>query len=112
MVVSLRGQTEIIVCPSKLVYQIPCPGCGLTRATIKFLHGNIIEAAYINPNVIFAIIFIFATPIIYIYDYLKKRELLYKIFTKINKILEKPILLSTVIIFESIVWIRNIMIAI
>jgi hypothetical protein len=28
-------------CPIRVATGIPCPGCGITRATIQFLHGDI-----------------------------------------------------------------------
>lgn len=40
-------------CLMKEVIGIPCPGCGLTRAWINFLKGNITEAFYYNPLFLF-----------------------------------------------------------
>ena len=35
-----EGQSGLVVCPSKLIYHIPCPGCGMTRATLLVIHGH------------------------------------------------------------------------
>lgn len=38
-------------CPMATVLGIPCPGCGLTRATLALLHGNIRAAFALHPLV-------------------------------------------------------------
>ena len=108
MIITSKGQTNFTVCPSKLIYHIPCPGCGLTRATVQFLHGNIKEAILLNPNVFFAIAFLFITPAIYVYDNLWKKEALYGLFVYINRLLNKPIILTLLLVFELVVWVRNV----
>lgn len=39
------------VCPFKAITKFPCPGCGLTHATIYLFTGNIKEAFNSNPTV-------------------------------------------------------------
>lgn len=36
------------VCPFKLITNIPCPGCGMGRASLALLHGHIRESLYYN----------------------------------------------------------------
>jgi hypothetical protein len=36
-------------CPTALLFGIPCPGCGLTRATIAMLHGDFGAALRFHP---------------------------------------------------------------
>lgn len=36
-------------CVFKSIIGVPCPGCGLTRAWISFIKGNISEAFYWHP---------------------------------------------------------------
>lgn len=39
------------LCPSAALFGIPCPGCGLTRATLALLHGDLAGAFHFHPLV-------------------------------------------------------------
>ncbi|MCA9626994.1 MAG: DUF2752 domain-containing protein [Myxococcales bacterium] len=41
--------TDFVACPSARYFGQPCPGCGLTRATMAALHGHIGEAFHLHP---------------------------------------------------------------
>ena len=40
-------------CPIKLLFHVDCPGCGLTRATISLLKGDILKSLHYNYSCIF-----------------------------------------------------------
>jgi len=42
---------EIPLCPTATLFGIPCPGCGLTRATLALLSGNLRLAFQLHPLV-------------------------------------------------------------
>jgi hypothetical protein len=42
-------------CPVRLVFGIPCPTCGITRATRLALHGELAEATQMHPLVWLAV---------------------------------------------------------
>lgn len=40
---------DIPLCPFAIVTRHPCPGCGLTRATLELLHGHLSAALHFHP---------------------------------------------------------------
>ncbi len=39
----------VIVCPSRLIFSVPCPSCGMTRGFAALAHGDIAYALLANP---------------------------------------------------------------
>lgn len=50
--IGLAVATGFPLCPSAAVLGLPCPGCGLTRATLALMHGNFAEAFAMHPLVL------------------------------------------------------------
>jgi hypothetical protein len=48
---------ELPLCPTAAMFGIPCPGCGLTRATLAAFHGHFADAFHLHP------LFLFVTPL-------------------------------------------------
>jgi len=44
--------SEFPLCPSAGMLGLPCPGCGLTRATLLLLQGDVLGALALHPLVI------------------------------------------------------------
>jgi hypothetical protein len=42
----------LVRCPVATVLRIPCPGCGLTRATLRLFHGDLAGALAFHPLVL------------------------------------------------------------
>lgn len=40
---------DVPLCPVAVIGRVPCPGCGLTRATTELLHGHLAEAVRLHP---------------------------------------------------------------
>ena len=43
---------DVIICPSRLFFDIECFGCGMTRAVMHMHHLEITEAIYYNTAVV------------------------------------------------------------
>lgn len=46
------------VCQSRLFFGVPCPGCGLTRATDALLHLHVLESFRFHPLAIPVLVYI------------------------------------------------------
>jgi hypothetical protein len=103
-----EGQAGIIVCPSKLLYHIPCPGCGITRATLRFFHFDIMGALELNPNVIFSMLFLTICPILLLIDCISERKILLWLYTNVEVLLHKKVIWISFLIVEILIWLHNI----
>ena len=43
---------DVPLCPFAIITRHPCPGCGLTRATLALVHGHLAEALRFHPLVL------------------------------------------------------------
>jgi len=78
-------------CIHQRFFGIPCPGCGLTRATYNFLHINFERALNYNASVIFFIPYLAS---LIIYDIIKNN-----LFAKIKYLSASALLLSIISIY-------------
>lgn len=49
---ALAVYSDFPLCPLAGSFGIPCPGCGLTRATLTALHGDVRGALHLHPLVL------------------------------------------------------------
>ncbi len=108
MMLVTEGQIRAFICPSKFIFHIPCPGCGVTRATMLFLSGKIAQAVLFNPNVLFAIGFLFGFPPLMIYDITVKRGAAQHVYKFLEDTLKSKLTLTLFAIFEALIWTHNI----
>lgn len=72
-------------CPIKMIFGIPCAGCGLTRAMLSFFSGDIEQAIAYHP-----LFFLIGVELFY---------LLFRKSFKLNSKTELAILIVTAILF-------------
>lgn len=102
-----EGQARIVVCPSKWIYHIPCPGCGLTRACLAVLHGHLLEGIVINPNCIIAFFLYITFPVLLLYDMMAHRTYCFELYNKIEKRISQKKIIIFILVIEGIVWWHN-----
>ncbi len=91
------------VCPSKLIFHIPCPSCGSTRALLKVLHGDVWGGIVFNPNVLLLIGIIIFLPIGFWLRHTRCPD----IFKRVDRFILKPYVLIPFALMELAIWIRN-----
>lgn len=104
IVLSYFDLIHIPMCLSKIIFHIPCPSCGSTRALMKILHGDVAGGIMFNPNVLILIAIILLLPVAIYLRYTRCPG----IFRSINRFLARPAVFIPFAIFELCIWIRNI----
>lgn len=95
---------SLVLCPTKILFGIPCPGCGMTRAMKLCVEGNFVTAIQMNPNILIALIAIPCAPIFLTVKILANKDYI----NKINKFLCNKYFLIFFAVIESMIWINNI----
>lgn len=98
----------LLVCPTKFLWHIPCPGCGITRATILFLQGRIQASLKLNPNVLFSVLFLFVFPVVATLKILIMKPSVSIMYVRVESFLKKPVVFVLFLGFEMMVEIHNI----
>ena len=98
----------VTVCPSKLLWHIPCPGCGTTRAFLLILKGDILEGISLNPNSIIAVVYLAIFPFLLLIDVIFQVHSVYDLYLFVNKVLSVKWVFVFILMFEFAVWIHNI----
>lgn len=95
---------SITICPTKILWGIPCPGCGITRAVKLCFEGDLLAAVRMNPNIILVWIVLPIAPLILITQLKTRKDYI----ARINAFLDKKVYLVIILIAEGSIWIYNI----
>ncbi len=94
------------ICLARILFGIPCPGCGLTRAYGRLLHGHVLEATHIHP--------FWSVPILLLVAFLANRYLVYSpgLSKKILAILKTCVIIAIILaifyyIYRMVYWFPN-----
>lgn len=109
LIIALLVVPETIVrtiCPIRIFFGIPCPGCGMTRAFGLLFQGKVVEATEMHP---FWIIVVLAAIAFFIIRYFvtpgEKYDKVWKIFTYV--IFGLAIAMIIFYIYRMITWFPN-----
>ena len=103
-----EDQSSFTPCVIKNVTGLPCPSCGSTRSVISISHGEVVQAAMINPFGIIIAAVMVAVPLWLLYDVMLKKDTLYVNYAALEqklKIKWVAILLMALVLAN---WIWNI----
>ncbi len=103
-----EGRMGVTACPSKLLWHIPCPGCGTTRALLLILKGDILEGISLNPNSIIAVVYLAVFPFLLLIDAIFQVHSVYDLYLFVNKVLSIKWVFVFILLFEFAVWIHNV----
>lgn len=99
-----QNHEHITSCPFKLLTGIPCPGCGMGRATVALFSGDILQSLYYNILCIPVSIVIIISLCWLVYDLTRGQETFFKTIRRPVK-LKYQIPVFAILI---ITWILNI----
>lgn len=103
LIAFLEGDSQTVLCPTKIISGVPCPGCGMGRATIELINGHVIESLHYHLLAIpFTILMIFSL-VWMLADLIKGRDTFFK---TINKRL-KPWQLILILGIITAAWVIN-----
>ena len=92
-----------VLCPTKRFFNLPCPGCGITRAFIELINGNIVKAIYYNANIIVLAPLFFFIFLSVLNDFIYLKINTYNLYIKLNNYINKGRFIIVFIFFELLV---------
>lgn len=108
VIITQRAGYNLITCPSRLIYDLPCAGCGGTRAFLLLMKGHPIDAFMMNPNVYLVVPFILVGVFLMIYDFFRHSSKLDLYNSKLKEWGNRPSVYVPVLLVEVIIWGYNI----
>ncbi len=97
-------------CLFKNLTDIPCPGCGSTRAAFLALSFRFSEALALNPLGILYAVAIFVLPFWWFYDLFYRSNSMFNYWNKFENLCKRKSVLFILFVMIGSIWIHNIMI--
>ena len=95
-------------CLFKRFTNLPCPSCGSTRAILLLTNGNLANALYANPVGFILAFILIVTPFWIIADFIGRKDSFFRLYQRMEKILNKPQYAIPLLLLVVINWIWNI----
>jgi hypothetical protein len=95
-------------CPFRRFTHLPCPSCGSTRAVLSILHGDLLEALFLNPLGFVIVLLLLLCPLWLLFDLFTGKTTLFKVYQSTEIMLKRPVIMLPLILLISVNWIWNI----
>lgn len=105
---SFERQGSFTLCLSKLFFHLPCPACGTTRGIIMLFRGQPLDAFRMNPNSFLVLLVLLVMTALLLADAFSRGNRLYRLYMYIEKLLHNKYFLTPLLLFELLIWVRNI----
>lgn len=97
------------LCLFKSVTGIPCPSCGVTRAVLLLLQGEVFQSIFMNPLGILALAFLIIIPLWILSDFIQGKFSLLSVYQKSEELIRtQKLIYIPLIAFIAVNWIWNI----
>jgi len=95
-------------CLFKRVTNMPCPSCGSTRAILSLTNGNLADALYANPVGFILAFILMVAPFWIIADFIRRKDSFFRLYQRMEKILNKPQYAIPLLLLVVMNWIWNV----
>jgi hypothetical protein len=92
----------------KHITGIPCPSCGVTRAIMLLLQGDIIASIMMNPLGLIVASIMFIAPLWLLRDVIRNKQALFETYQKTEQLFKRPQIYVPSIALVMANWIWNI----
>ncbi|MBI3235190.1 MAG: DUF2752 domain-containing protein [Bacteroidetes bacterium] len=87
---------------------MPCPACGSTKAAVSIIHGDFLEALYLNPLAYIILFLMVIIPSWIIYDWSSNKTSFLQFYCKTEIKLKQKSIAYPAIILVLMNWIWNV----
>lgn len=105
---SRNSSVDLTVCIFKRVSGLPCPSCGISRAVLMILQGEILQSLFLNPLGFAVFLIICIAPLWIIWDSLNQKASFYLFYLKSLNFIKKKEIAIALLLLVLLNWIWSI----
>ncbi|MEG1580149.1 MAG: DUF2752 domain-containing protein [Bacteroidaceae bacterium] len=93
-----------VICPFRLIFGIPCPACGSTRALIAIQNGSFLDALRINPLSYLLLTGAIIALLVLLLDVLFQKRYTWQLYLLFDKSMRRPIFFIPSLLLLAALW--------